>query len=189
MSELTLGYPESLILILTGMIVVIFYEGPEWGKLYFGPGEMRNYTKTALSLAIGLSVLFTVWIYVDRHNLINPVPAGWPLDALAVVGIGFAVYVAIIEEIMFRSILLERAVAAGGATLGVLSQGVFYGLMLYVLPAPGGVAGLILGTIYGIVLGFLVKKSDSIYLAIFVHFAVSLVVFIELALLGRMAGP
>jgi len=39
--------------------------------------------------------------------------------------------------------------------------------------------------LFGLGLGYLVKKSESIYPAILVHFIVTFVIFVELTILGK----
>ncbi len=187
-SELGIAYPYSLILILAGLMCVIFYEGPEWGRLYFGFGRTAQFFKTALLYATFFAALFGLAIYYSVTPAENPVPLSWPVDALFVVGIGFACYMAIVEETIFRSFILQRAEAAAGGVSAVVAQGLFYGFMYFKVGVPSGAPGAVTGALFGMALGHLVKKSDSIYLAMFVHFLVTLFVFIELTLLGKFYG-
>jgi len=184
MNELGIAYPYSLVLILTGLMALIFYEGPEWSALYFGFGKTPSYFKMSLGAGIAMGALFGVWLYTDAAAIRNPVPAGWPLDVLVLMAVGFAFYIAIMEEIIFRSFLLERATAAAGKDAAIISQAMFYGMIFYRIPVSGSVAGVVVGTVLGLLMGWLVRKTDSIYLAVFVHFVVALIVFVELALLG-----
>lgn len=187
-NELGITYPYSLILILAGMVLVIFYEGPEWGHLYFGPGETKTIFRLALFIMAVLMLLSCGWNYLAYDALHNPVPAAWPLDALVVIGVGFAAYMAIIEEVVFRSFLLQKLSRAVGGGVAVTTQAIFYGLMHYKVGAPGGPQGVALASLVGLALGFLVQKSNSIYLAMLVHFVVTLAVFVELAILGKVVG-
>lgn len=185
-NELGIYYPYSLILVLALLIVMIFYEGPEWGNLYFGPGKMKAYFKHTLLLALIGSLVFGGVIYLERMSIQNPVPLFLPLDALIVLGVGFALYLAIMEEIIFRSFLFQRAESAVGSVhVAILAQAGFYGLMYFRSGVPGSIEGIVLGTLFGIGLGYLVKKSESIYPAILVHFVVTFVIFVELTILGK----
>ncbi len=179
-------YPGMLILIATGLVALIFTQGPEWSELYFGRGDFRAFGKMALIAACLFSLMFGVWIYLKQGQYTNPVPTALPLDALVIVGIGFAFYVAIMEETLFRSFFFQRASSAAGPVVAIFTQGIVYGMMYSALPFMNGPSGMMMGAIYGCGLGVLVHKSNSIYLAIFVHFIVSLITFIELSVLGRM---
>ncbi len=184
-NELGISGPESLIIILTFLTLLIFYEGPEWSKLFFGFGETKAYFKTALLVAAGSSLVFGIVVFWDISNVKNPIPLEWPADALIVLGLGFAFYFAIMEETIFRSFIFERAQGAAGSTYAVPIQGAFYGLMYYKTGVPGGVAGVVVGTLFGVALGYLVKKSGSIYLSMMVHVIVTFIIFLELLILGK----
>gem|GEM_PF-1851513 len=187
-NELGITYPYSLILILAGLVMVIFFEGPEWKDLYFGPGETGSNFRLSLFVMLALVVLSCSWNYLTFSPEHNPVPVAWPLDALLVIGVGFAAYMAIMEEIIFRSFLLQKLNTAAGEVAAVVGQGFFYGLMHYKVGAPSGIHGIVLASLSGLALGFLVKKSNSIYLAMLVHFVLTLAVFVELAILGKIEG-
>lgn len=180
-------YPGSLIIVLTFLVTLIFFEGPEWSKLFFSVGQTKTYFKTALLFAAITLMVFGVAIYFDFSHIRNPVPVGAPFDALVIMGIGFAFYLPVMEEVIFRSFIYERATAAtdDGGQSAIFVQGILYGLMAYTVGVPSGLIGLVLGGLFGIGLGYLVNKSGSIYLSIFVHFVVTLGTFLELAILGK----
>ncbi|RMF60794.1 MAG: CPBP family intramembrane metalloprotease, partial [Calditrichaeota bacterium] len=89
------------------------------------------------------------------------------------------------EEILFRSFLYQRAATAAGVDAGLWSQALLYGLMAYRDGVPNGAAGFIIGSLFGLGTGYLVKKSRSVYLAMLVHLIVSLGVYVELVVLSR----
>ncbi len=188
MSSVGIAYPGALILVMTGLVSLIFFEGPEWSDLYFFKGKTGAHGRLALAGAIVMSLMFGVWIWLRQDTYTNPVALALPVDALIVVAVGFALYVAIVEESIFRSFILERVERAADGTTAVVAQGLLYGMMYSAMPLMNGPDGMLMGTVYGIFLGYLVKKSDSIYLSLFVHFVVSLVTFVELAILGHLAA-
>ena len=184
-NELGINYPYSLILILAALVILIFYEGPEWGRLYFSVGKTKEFTRHSLLGAFLGVILLGGYIFFRRNTLYNPVPLSWPIDALIIVGLGFAFYICIMEELLFRSFIYQRAEAATSPGLAVLLQGIFFGLMQYRIGVPSGLAGIVLGTLLGIALGYLVKKTNSIYLSMFARFIIVFVIFCELAILGK----
>lgn len=184
-NEFGIGYPNSLVIVLTALVVVIFLEGPEWSRLYFLPGNSSNYLKLSLIISATAILMFGLWIYFGIADIQNPVPLQWPLDTLIIVGIGFAFYLSIIEEIIFRSFIFERAKCAAGTNWAIAIQGTFFGFMYFRCGVPSGIEGAILGGLFGIGLGYLVKKTNSIYLSMLVHFIVTLAVFTELTILGK----
>lgn len=186
--SLGIDYPYSQIIVLTSLVMLIFYEGPQWSDLYFGFGNTKAYFKTALWFA-GISWLFFAgWIYFNYSALPNPVPVDWPLDTLIVVGIGFSFYLAIVEEMIFRSFIFERAKSAAGALAAIPTQGLLYGLTQFAAGVPHGIPGVILSALYGTGLGFLVVKTNSIYLAMLVRFIVTLGIFLQLTILGKLSA-
>ena len=184
-NTLGINYPESLIIIWTFLIILIFYEGPEWSKLFFGFGETKTYFKLALLIAAVSSLVFGTLVFVRISTIENPIPLDWPTDALIVLGLGFAFYLAIMEETIFRSFIFERTQQAAGSTYAVPIQGAFYGLMYYKTGVPSGVGGVIFGSLFGMALGYLVKKSGSIYLSMMVNVIVTFIIFLELLFLGK----
>jgi membrane protease YdiL (CAAX protease family) len=183
-----IAYPYSLIIVLAFLVLLIFYEGPQWSELYFGFGNTKAYFKIALGVA-GVSLLFfTVWIYLTYSGLHNPVPLFWPLDTLVIAGIGFAFYLAIVEEMIFRSFIFERAKSAVGAPVAIPVQGLLYGLTQFAVGIPQGIPGVILAALFGTGLGFLVEKTNSIYLAMLVRFIVTLGIFLQLTILGKLSA-
>ncbi|MFQ5637096.1 MAG: CPBP family intramembrane glutamic endopeptidase [bacterium] len=180
-------YPGSLIIVLTFLILVIFYEGPEWSQLYFSAGKTASNMKLALFVAVIFVFMFGIAIYSGLPGIKNPVPIHAPIDAIIVMGIGFAFYLPIMEEIIFRSIIYQRAErASGDGNYAVFIQGLLYGLMAYKVGVPAGITGAILGGLFGVSLGYLVKRSNSIYLSMLAHFIVTFGVFTTLAVLGKV---
>jgi len=102
--ELGIPYPYSLIIVLTVLVVLIFYEGPEWSRLYFGFGKTHKYFKFTLAFAFVVSLIFAGAVFFYQNSIENPIPLSWPLDVLVLLGIGFALYLAIMEEMIFRSL-------------------------------------------------------------------------------------
>ncbi len=178
-------YPGSLIIIVTVMVGLIFYEGPEWGELFFGAGQMRAQVKTAVVLAAGGLIVLGGAAYAVRGRLENPVPAGAPLDVLFVLGLGLALYLPLMEESIFRSFVYQRATATSRPATGILAQALLYGFMSYAVAVPSGLLGGVLGFLLALALGFLVYKSQSIYPAVLCRAMITLGLFMELAILGR----
>jgi membrane protease YdiL (CAAX protease family) len=179
-------YPYSLVIVLTVLLGLIFLEGPDWSHLYFSPGKSGDYFKLSLLLSVAAVLVFGLWIYFDKATIQNPVPLTWPVDTLIIMGIGFAFYLSIVEEIIFRSFIFERAKSATGTNWAIAIQATFFGFMYYRGGVPSGIEGAILGGLFGIALGYLVKKTNSIYLSMLVHFIVTLAVFTELTILGKL---
>ncbi|NIR50078.1 hypothetical protein GWO43_16360 [candidate division KSB1 bacterium] len=178
-----ISYPGSLIIVLTFLVILIFLEGPEWSKLYFSTRNTKAYLRLSLFVSALFLLLFGLSVYFSIDEIENPVQL--PIDIVIMLGIGVAFYLPIMEEIIFRSFIFERAKSAAAVSItAVFAQGALYGFMLYQNGVPSGVLGSIVGGFFGVSLGYLVHKSGSIYPSMFAHFIVTLGIFIELAILG-----
>lgn len=185
-NEVGINYPYSLVIILTGLIGLIFFEGPEWGLFRLGFGKTHLFFRLSLVFSVLLSIVICGAVYWNYGNVDNPVPLDWPIDAVLILGLGFALYMAIMNEMIFRSVLFQRIQTAASAGVANFLQALFFGFMWYKVPVTNGVPGILLGTTFGLALGYLTQKSGSIYLAMFVHFVVIFILFIELTLLGKL---
>jgi membrane protease YdiL (CAAX protease family) len=186
LGELGIHYPYSYILILSAMLPVVLMEGSWSEVLFFMPGLTGRFTKQAVTLALLASLGLALYLWLrSPAPADNPVPAGWPVDALVILGLGFSVYVALFEETIFRSILFARAEAATGTTSAIFLQAVFYGFLHYRSGMPNGWEGV--GSMFalGLGLGWLVRLSRSIYLSMMVRFITVFVVFLTLVWLSR----
>lgn len=181
---LGIDYPESLIIVLSILVILIFLEGPEWSRLFFHPGQTKAHFKLSLFFTLGSLLAYGIFIYFRKTEIRNPVPLGWPIDTLIIIGFGLAIFLAIIEEILFRSFIFERMASATNVKIAIPLQGLFYGFLQYRIGIPNGNEGIIFGSLFGMGLAYLVYKTNSIYLSMLVHFMVTLGIFWELTILG-----
>ncbi len=79
---------------------------------------------------------------------------------------------AIVEELIFRGYLLHLLLPHG-KTFAILVSGVLFGLMHFYLPQ------LLYASVAGVLIGFLVVQSGSIWCGIFLHIVNNLLVFIR----------
>jgi membrane protease YdiL (CAAX protease family) len=186
-NELGIAYPYSNIFILTGLIGLFFLSGESWKGLYFGPGQTRHWTRRAFLIGLGFAAVVLILFALLPNNLqrlgVNPVPAGWPVDVLIVVGLGYALFSALMEETIFRSVMLAFSRSPLTPPLAVIAQGLVFGAMHYRVGFPSNIGGAVLSFIWGIVAGWLVIKSESIYPAYVMHFVIILTLFIGLVFL------
>jgi len=183
-NELGIAYPYSNIFILTGLIGLFFLSGESWKGLYFGPGQTRQWTSRAFFIGLGFAAAVLTLFALLPKNLqrlgANPVPAGWPVDVLIVVAIGYATFSTLMEETIFRSVMVAFSRSHLTPSLAVMAQGVVFGAMHYRVGFPSNLGGAVLSFIWGILAGWLVLKSESIYPAFVMHFVVVLTLFVGL---------
>lgn len=91
-------------------------------------------------------------------------------------GLAFSALNALLEEVVFRGVLQVALVSALGLVLGVLVQGVAFGLS-HAAGYPPGATGVVLATIYGILLGVLKTRSRGLGAPIVAHFFADATIF------------
>ncbi len=181
-NTLGIAYPYSNIFVLTGLLGLFALSGMSWHALYFSPGAAGKWSKAALLLALGLAAL-TLWIYFWQPPLLgnNPTPKSWPPDVIVMMAIGYAIFSAVMEETIFRSVLLAHARECCRWETAVAAQATIFAMMHYRQGFPMNAAGAALALLWGLGAGWLVKKAGSIYPAYLMHFVVVLVLFLALA--------
>ena len=188
-NQLGIAYPYSNIFVLTGLIGLFFLSGQSWKGLYFGPGQTRQWTGRAFIIGLGFAVVVLALFALLPENLqelgANPVPLGWPLDVLVVVAIGYAAFSTVMEETIFRSVMVAFSRSHLTPPVAVMAQGVVFGAMHYRVGFPSNIGGAVLAFIWGLLAGWLVLKSDSIYPAYVMHFVVVLTLFVGLIFLHK----
>ncbi len=178
-------YPFSNIFVLTGLLGLFFLSGKQWSQLYFAPGKTKNWTRPAALIGIALSALILA-VYFWRPELVgkNPTPRQLPLDVLIVVAVGYATFSTLMEETVFRSMILSLARSQLKPGLAVIAQATIFAAMHYHFGFPSQAFGSLLAFLWGLAAGLIVVKSESIYPAYVLHFVLVLVLFIVLALVS-----
>ena len=183
-NELGIAYPYSNIFILTGLIGLFFLSGESWKGLYFGPGQTRLWMRYAFLIGLGFATgVLALFALLPEQLGANPVPVGWPIDVLIVVAIGYAAFSTLMEETMFRSVMVAFSRPHLTAPVAVMAQGLVFGAMHYRVGFPSNAGGALLSFIWGLLAGWLVLKADSIYPAFVMHFVVVLTLFVGLIFL------
>jgi membrane protease YdiL (CAAX protease family) len=104
----------------------------------------------------------------------------WPLAGLVIAGLSFSILNAILEEYIWRGILLDwlRTLMPVGAA--VLVQAVSFGAAHY-MGFPSGYPGAGLAAVYGLMLGGLSIRANGLLAPIIAHIAADAVIFSVLA--------
>lgn len=176
------AYPYSNIFILTGLLGLFFLSGKQWLQLYFAPGKTKNWARPAAIVGIALSALILA-VYFWRPELIgkNPTPRQLPLDVLIVIAVGYATFSTLMEETIFRSMILSFARTQLQPGLAVVAQAFVFAAMHYHFGFPTQAIGSLLAFLWGLAAGLIVVKAESIYPAYVLHFVLVLALFIVLA--------
>lgn len=178
----SVAYPFSNIFVLTGMLGLFFVSGRSWQELHFAPGQTRKWTRPALVLGLLLAALILA-IYFQQPELVgkNPTPRQWPVDVLLIVALGYATFSALMEETIFRGVLLAAAQQHLPAGLAIAAQAFVFAAAHYHAGFPSQAAGAGLAFVWGAAAGWITLKAGSIYPAYLLHFVLVLALFLVLA--------
>ncbi len=177
-----IAYPYTNIFVLTGLLGVFALTGMEWKGLFFNAGKTAQYSRTALLLAVGIAALIAA-VFFAKPDLLgpNPTPKNWPADVIVVMALGYAIFSALMEETIFRSVMLAFARQHMSLNAAVVAQAVVFAAMHYRMGFPTKAAGAGLAFVWGLSAGWLVRKSDSVYPAYAMHFVLVLILFLVMA--------
>ena len=150
--------------------------------LWFRPGRLGIDTWVFVSLVVVVSSgALVVWNLICRPDLaacqanIPPMP----LWLLPLAGVSFALLNSAVEEAIFRGIMLQALDSAVGVgTISLMIQAVFFGWLHYSeVGCPKGLVGVVMASVYGLILGYLRYRSSGILAPWLAHAGTDLAVF------------
>jgi membrane protease YdiL (CAAX protease family) len=103
----------------------------------------------------------------DLGSLGSQIP-NWSLPYLVLAGICFSVGNALLEEVIFRGVLFEALADGYGAAAAVCIQGIAFGVV-HAHGFPRGVVGVVMASVYGVVLGLLRQRSGGLLAPFVAH--------------------
>jgi membrane protease YdiL (CAAX protease family) len=98
-------------------------------------------------------------------------------ESLVVVGVAFAAVNAFVEEVLFRGAVLHHLGHVLGSWPAVLVQALAFG-MLHLNGYPYGLAGVVLASVYGLLLGALRLRSGGLLAPWIAHVCADAVIFV-----------
>jgi membrane protease YdiL (CAAX protease family) len=113
----------------------------------------------------------SAWMVLFRPNLGDVVAAyipDLPLALLVVGAVGFAVVNAALEELIWRGVLQNRLEPLFGPGAAIVLQAVSFGVQHYG-GVPRGVAGVLLVSVWGVMLGALRRRSGGLLAPFLAH--------------------
>jgi uncharacterized protein len=143
-------------------------------------------------VAIVSSAALYLWVVLtkpDLSDLYSFVP-GNSKGALILVGIGFALLNAFVEESIYRGILWEAfgKIFNSVVVITLLQASIF--ALAHIHGFPRGASGVGLAFIYGLMLGVIRHRSKGLLAPIIVHFVADFAIYlILLGLMGRIQIP
>jgi membrane protease YdiL (CAAX protease family) len=164
---------KSLIALLMICVSLLAKEDP--GKAYL----KRNLFLSHLRLCSFIALVFVCIVAVGNlfyqgENLISVKIGPGPF---ILVGLGWALLSAASEETIYRGFLMSRLEENVGSKRAVFLQALLFTIAHLWAKIPFGFWALLLIFIFGIIMGWLVKKTQGLFAAVTVHFCVDLAMF------------
>lgn len=123
-----------------------------------------------------LAILIGIVTAVVEYHILNPMALIQKIRASDIIFISIVmfIFVGIVEEIIFRSILQTRIEQVLGTGYGILLSGSIFGIMH---ASFGMLNEILFVTILGIVLGYIFHKTRSLPFIVSIHGATNVVLF------------
>ncbi len=131
-----------------------------WNRLGVLHGWVLVATAAIVVLSGSALLLYDAVYRPDLGELKTQLPLAFPLHA-AVLGALFAACNALLEEVVFRGVLLDALTSAVGPKSAVLVQAVVFGAA-HARGYPPGALGMALAGVYGLMLGLLRQRSGGL---------------------------
>jgi len=164
---------KAIIAVLLFALVLLERNGgakvfDRWGRLY------TNIRVSAVVSVIGVAVV-ALGHFVYRGQAFAMVRV--PLEIMVLVGIGWALLNSISEEFIYRGLLYTRLKDTVGVPGALAGQAVIFAVAHHWTKVPMGIPGMVMSFLFALSLGWLVRKTGSLFAVIFAHFWVDLALF------------
>ena len=169
-------------LVLAGLLAFMMGFGRDFraaGKV----GDLRRSEWSVIALvSVVAGVALVSWVALLQPDLSRQraMLPEWPLLGLLAAGLTFSVVNAILEEFIWRGILLEWLRGLVPQAAAILLQALSFGAAHY-MGFPSGYAGAGLAAVYGLMLGALTVMANGLLAPILAHIAADAVIFAVLA--------
>jgi membrane protease YdiL (CAAX protease family) len=173
-------WPLYLLVPLLMYALVVCAVGPlRRSVCWLRAGQLNGGVLATTGLIILVSsvalILYAILFQPDVNDLMEQLPLWLPVP-LAVTGAVFCVVNALLEEIMFRGILLDALDAQLGSLGAILIQGVAFGVV-HAHGYPPGVIGMLLASLYGLMLGLLRLQAGGLVAPCIAHVCADATIF------------
>jgi membrane protease YdiL (CAAX protease family) len=141
-----------------------------------------DFRRLHIYLPVGLLIGAVAALFERR--IINPVPliANINIPNLLILTIVMFVFVAAVEELIFRSILQTRFEKALGLKSGILLSGALFGIMH---SSYGILNEILFASIFGIVMSYIFQKTRSFPLILMIHGFANVLLFGLIPILSK----
>lgn len=174
------SWPFYLLLPLAGVVAVaLFSKTRPADALGLAPGRLdRSVAILVVIFGLLAAVALPVWAILFKPDLSRPlslIPDVSPL-LLLLVGLGFSIVNALLEEIAWRGILQRWLLTFMAPPLAIAIQALSFGAAHWT-GVPGGWAGIVLSTIFGLMMGVLAYRAKGLLAPILAHILADMVIF------------
>lgn len=176
------GYYQAKVLfaVASGVCFIAYPLAPgKGGKVptWFRAGDASLRT-IAVASAMGVVSAAVVIALVTITGQVPVLPAwyqSWPPAAMLLGGAAFALGNSVLEEAVFRGIMLHAVEVDIGRAAAVLGQAVAFGAM-HGNGIPGGWSGMVAAGMFGIAMGWLRCRSGGLFAPVLAHVVVDLAI-------------
>jgi membrane protease YdiL (CAAX protease family) len=137
-----------------------------------------------LMIALVSAAALVAWVGLFRPDLSRFIALlpDWPIVPMLLLGIGFSIVNAILEELLWRGFLQSWLLSVVKPAVAIVVQAVSFGA-IHFTGFPGGIAGILLATVYGLMLGALAFRCKGLLAPCVAHVVADAVIFA--IILGR----
>jgi len=172
-------FPANIIVIICFLYLFLFViKKLNKATLFFRFGDWKGILPIILLFSIVSIISLALWfLNQDANPYIKFIP-NVSLFLLIPMGIGFAIINAFYEESLFRSILLSQFSEQIGLLPAIFLQAIWFSFLHFQSGFPSGIAGIFLTFVFGLMTGYLVKRTNGLLIPIVIHFFADLCIFI-----------
>jgi CAAX protease family protein len=131
-----------------------------------------------LMIALVSASALVAWVGLLRPDLSRFIALlpHWPIVLLLLLGIGFSIVNAVLEELLWRGLLQTWLLSVVSPAVSIGVQAVSFGTFHFT-GFPGGLAGISLATVYGLMLGALAFRCRGLLAPCVAHVAADAAIF------------
>ena len=167
-------------LLAYGLIVIVvpgLRESIGWLK----KGRMdAKVIKLVLATSIISAIALFSWVIIIKSDIahqVDLIPV-MPLWLYPIAGLGFAIFNATMEEVVFRGIVMDATDRALGYNfISVVVQAVPFAAFHYLVGFPNGLLGFFMVFVYGVMLGAVRRASKGMLAPLMAHVAADITIF------------
>ena len=149
--------------------------GVTWLRFGRFDGAVIAWTVAIITASSAALVLWFRWARPDVADLARQLPRAGPAQ-FVLLGLGFALLNAGLEEAVFRGVFQEALTAEWGPWWGAALQGVLFGVV-HARGFPRGAVGMAMASAYGVALGLLRLRSGGLGASYVAHVCADATIF------------